>query len=102
MPTYRFRNKETGEEFEDILSISKKEELLLKNPDIEQLITGCMIVTSIGSLDSKTSDGWKEVLSKVAENHPASPLADRYGRKTIKQNKTRDIVKQHVKKWTNT
>lgn len=99
MPTYRFRNKETNEIFEDFLSISKRAELLEQNPHIEQLLTPVVISTMTGDLDSKTDDTWKEVLSKVAEAHPTSPLANRYGKRSIKENKTRDIVKKHVSKW---
>lgn len=101
MPTYRFKNIETNEEFEDFLSISKKEELLKKNPHIISLIQPVTIVSSVGSIDSKMSDGWKEVLSKVAENHPGSPLANRYGKSSIKSNRTKEIVKKHVEKWKN-
>lgn len=101
MPTYRFKNIETNEEFEDFLSISKKEELLKKNPHIISLIQPVTIVSSVGSIDSKMSDGWKEVLSKVAENHPGSPLSNRYGKSSIKSNRTKEIVKKHVEKWKN-
>ncbi len=37
MPTFKFRNMETGEEFEDFLSNSRREELLKKNPHIKQM-----------------------------------------------------------------
>jgi hypothetical protein len=37
-------------------------------------------------------------LSKVAEAHPTSTVGERYGRKSIKDVKTREIVKKHVKK----
>jgi hypothetical protein len=40
------------------------------------------------------------VLSKVAEAHPTSTFADRYGKKSIKDVKTRQIVKKHVDKIT--
>ena len=44
--------------------------------------------------------GFGEVLSKVAEAHPTSVVGERYGKKSIKEIKTRDIVKSHVKKLT--
>ena len=37
MPTFTFRNTETGEEFDDYLSNAKREELLEKNPHIKQM-----------------------------------------------------------------
>lgn len=101
MPTFMFQNTETGEEFEDFISNSKKVELLEKNPHIRQLPTTFAIVGGIGSVDSGTDNGWKEVLSKVSENHPESPLADRYGKRSIKQIKTQQAVSKHIGRWKN-
>lgn len=102
MPIYQFRNIETGEEFEDILSISRKEELLNLNPHIKQVPTLFGIVSGVGSIDSKTDNTWKEVLAKVAEGHPNSEVADRYGKnQTHKQIKTREIHKKYQEKWKN-
>ena len=39
MPTFRFMNNETGEQFDDFLSNSRREELLEKNPHITQKIS---------------------------------------------------------------
>jgi hypothetical protein len=101
MPTYKFLNTETGDEFEDFLSISRKEELLSKNPHIQQVLTSFAITSMVGSLDSKTDDTWKEVLSKVAEAHPESQVGARYGKRSMKSVRTRQIVDQHYKKWKN-
>jgi hypothetical protein len=100
MPTYKFLNTETNEEFEDFISISKKEELLKLNPHIQQIIEAPAIV-SITSTKNKVPEGFKEVLSKVAEAHPESQVGDRYGKKSIKEIRTRDIVDKHYKKWKN-
>lgn len=99
MPTYRFKNNETGEEFDDFISNSRREELLEKNPHISQVPTPFGIVSTTGSIDSKTDGGWKEVLGKVSEKHPDSPLADRYGKKSIKEIKTKQVVEKHRHKW---
>lgn len=103
MPTFRFMNTETGEEFEDFLSNSSKEELLAKNPHIHQMPSAFSIVSGVGDLYSKTDDTWKEVLSKVAEAHPESDAAMKYGlgQKSIKQTKTKEILKKHRDKWKN-
>ena len=101
MPTYLFYNSETDEEFEDCISIAKKQELLEKNPHIRQRPTGFCLVSSVGSIDSKTDDTWKEVLSKVAEAHPESELGKRYGKPSHTRVKTRDIIKAHQDKWKN-
>ena len=51
-----------------------------------------------GSFETKAGDGWKEVLSKVAEAHPTSTVGKRYGKRSMKDIKTRDIVKKYVEK----
>ena len=46
----------------------------------------------------KTDSGWKENLSRIAEAHPRSALAKRYGKKSIKQIKTEQVIKKHSKR----
>ena len=101
MPTYKFYDSETKETFEDFLSISTKDELLEKNPHIKQLPTSFGIVSGVGTIDGKTDSGFKEVLSKISEAHPDSPLADRYARKSIKDVKTKQVIEKHRKRWRN-
>lgn len=102
MPLYEFFNTETSEYFEDILSISEKERLLKLNPHIRSIPSKFGIISGVGDIHSKTDDTWKEVLSKVAENHPNSELGDRYNRKTAKEVKTKEILDKHKRKWNNT
>jgi hypothetical protein len=45
--------------------------------------------------------GWKENLSRIAEAHPRSNLAKRYGKKSIKQIKTEQVIKKHSKRIIN-
>ena len=75
MPTYRFYNKRTKKEYTDLMSISEMEEFIKKKHIKILPPTQLNIVSSTGSIDSKTDNGWKEVLSKVSEAHPASNLA---------------------------
>ena len=46
----------------------------------------------------KTDDGFREVLSKIAEQNPNSPMADTYGSKSVKDVNTRQAVKKAVDK----
>lgn len=99
MPTYEFLDTDTGEEFEAFMSISAREEYLKENPHIQPLVTAPAIVSGIStSTTNRVPDGFKEVLSKVAEAHPASEVAHRYGKKSIKEVRTREIVRKHVQK----
>ena len=95
MPIYTFINTKTGKEFDDMMSISDMENYLAKNKHIKQKITGINIIGGIQGITHKTDGGWKENMSRIAEAHPTSPLADRYGKKSIKQVKTREVIKTH-------
>jgi hypothetical protein len=53
------------------------------------------IVSGVGSMDSKTDSGWKEVMSKISEAHPVSHLADRYGKKSVKDTQIDKVIKKH-------
>ena len=98
MPTYRFYNKRTKEEYTDLMSISEMEEFI-KNKHIELLVpTKLNIVSSTGSLDSKTDSGWKDVLSKITDAHPASALANQYGKKSVKDTQVDRIIHKHRRK----
>lgn len=101
MPTYTFENTKTGEIEEVLMSISDRDKYIEENPHIKQLITGApAIVGGVGSGGVKPGGGLDEVFAKAAEAHPDSPLADRYGKKSIKQIKTEQVVNKHRKKWT--
>ena len=95
MPTYRFLNTKTNEEYEDLMTISEMESLIKKKYIKLLPPTQMNIVSSVGSVDSKTDSGFKEVLSKAAEAHPNSPLAERYGRKSVKQTQIDRVRKKH-------
>ena len=95
MPTYRFYNRKTGLVYEEYMMISEMEKLI-KKKHIELLPpTQMNIVSSVGSVDSKTDSGFKEVLSKVSEAHPNSPLASRYGKRSIKDTQIERVRKKH-------
>ena len=94
MPYYNFKNKKTGEEFEEFFTISGREEFLKDNPHIQQ--TPSMFGIAGGTGDRiKNDSGWKENLSRIAEAHPGSPLAMRYGKKSTKDINTRQVLKKH-------
>ena len=95
MPTYRFKNLETDVVYEDLMSISEMEKFI-KKKHIELLPpTQMNIVSSVGTLDGKTDNGWKETLSKISEAHPDSHLANQYGRKSTKDTQIANMRKKH-------
>ena len=95
MPTYRFYNRKTGLVYEEYMMISEMEKLI-KKKHIELLPpTQMNIVSSVGSVDSKTDSGFKEILSKVSEAQPNSPLASRYGKRSVKDTQIERVRKKH-------
>ncbi len=101
MPTYLFRDTNTGEIHERLMSMTAREDYLKENPHMNTIIQAPMLVSGVStSKQNKVPDGFKEVLSRVAEAHPTSSVAEKHGRKSIKDVKTREIVKKHVDKIT--
>lgn len=97
MPTYQFHDTETGEQFEALMKISEREEYLKSNPNIQPIMCAPALVSGVStSTQYRVPDGFKEVLSKVAEHHPTSKVADRHARKSIKRVQTEQLIKKHV------
>ena len=95
MPTYRFYNSKTKEEYTDLMSISEMEKLIKKKHIKLLPPTQLNIVSSTGTIDGKTDSGWKEVMSKISEAHPKSELAQRYGKKSVKDTQVERVIKKH-------
>lgn len=66
MPTYNFRNKETGEEWEAFISISEREELL-KDPNIEQVHLGSAQIVS--GVRGKPDSAFRDLLKDMKKKH---------------------------------
>ena len=92
MPIYEFRDKETGETWDKFLSISAREEYLAENPHIEQVVTAPALISGIAGVTHKNDGGFKDLLNRIGNANPTSPLAQQYGDKGIKASKTRDAV----------
>lgn len=73
MPTYEFRNKETGEVTEVFMKISAKEQYLIDNPHLEQTMTQAPAFAG-DHITIKKDTGFKEVLQKIHEKTPGSQL----------------------------
>ena len=94
MPTYTFYNTETDEQFDDFMSWSQRETYLKENPHIKPMLTTAALVGD--HIIQKMDGGMKDVFSRVAEAHPNSALADRFGSsRNSKQKKIENIGKKH-------
>jgi hypothetical protein len=96
MPIYTFLDKDTNELIELTLRIADYDSFLASNPNLERYIDSFPgLVSGRGSI--KTDSGFKEVLSKVAEAHPNSELADRTISRSAKQVKIDNAVDKYRK-----
>jgi hypothetical protein len=73
MPTYEFRNTETGEVIEKIMRIAEREQFLLDNPHLQQTITTAPAFAG-DHITIKKDTGFKEVLQRIHEKTPGSQL----------------------------
>lgn len=100
MPIYEFRNKTTGEQWEEFLSFSGREEKL-KDPNIEPVIGAPAIISGIAGVTHKNDSGFGDMMSRIAAANPTSPLAEKYGDKGVKATKTREAVKRQKQRQSN-
>ncbi len=98
MPTYTFFNEQSGIEWDEIMSISEREAFLQNNPHIRQFPPDRVNIIAGRMGGMRNDDGWRENMSKIAEAHPMSAVADSYGDKSIKAVKTREAVVKWRKK----
>ena len=93
MPTYTIRNKQFGTEKDVLCSYSELQEML-KSDDIEQVLSAPALVGD--HVVKRMDGGMKDTFSRIAEAHPNSPLAERFGDgKTNAQKKVREVAKKH-------
>jgi hypothetical protein len=95
MPLYDFENKETGERFDLLLSLSKREKFLELNPHVKQIILTAPTLVSGTNHLAKLDDGWKENMSRIAEAHPGSAFAEKHGGRSATAAKVQDLAKKH-------
>jgi len=76
LPLYDFIDTNTGEQFSTFMKIAEKESFLEENPHVQSLILGAPSLAR-GTGTMKNDNGWKENLSRIAEAHPNSALADK-------------------------
>ena len=101
MPTYRFRNTNTGEEFEKFMSMSEKDIYLEhRQPIVIQIPTSINFVGDhIMGVGPKVDGGFNERMSQIASAHPTSPMADKWKTgESHKALKTKEVVRKHQRK----
>jgi len=67
MPTYKFLNNDTGEEFEIFMSISEYEKYVEENTNLTQIVFGAPMLHSGRGL-GKPDAGFRDVLKKIKKD----------------------------------
>ena len=94
MPTYTIRNKETEELFDIFCTYPELQEILENDDNLIHMLSAPAIVGD--HVVNRMDGGMKETFSRIAEAHPNSPLADRFGSsQNNKQKKVQEIGKKH-------
>ena len=96
MPTYTIENTEEDEIYDTVCSWNELQTFLSENPQYKKVVTAPAIVGGIEGKTHRVDDGFKENMSRIAEAHPNSPMAERYGHgKNIAETRVRNIAKKH-------
>jgi hypothetical protein len=73
MPTYDFKNRDTGEIIEVKMPMSELDKYKEEHPELERYFGKQSLGTTYGK--PKQSDGFKEVMSKIQSQHPGANLS---------------------------
>lgn len=69
MPTYSFKDTETGEEFDKMLKLAERESFLEDNPNLKQVITGSAPLIDSARLGrAKPDQGFRDLLTSMKQN----------------------------------
>ena len=98
MPTYTFEIIETGEQYDEMMKISEKDDYIKNNPQVKPVMTAPNFVGD--HIVKKMDGGMKETLQKIADKNPNTPLADRFSRRSSKDIQKEKVVKKYNLKDT--
>ena len=75
MPTYTFKNLESGEITEHVMKIAELDQFKLDNPHLERYMCDTPSIGDPVRLGIRRSDaGWRETLQRVAEKTPGGKM----------------------------
>ena len=94
----KISRSKTKKEFTEMMTIAEMEAYMKKNKHITQVPQVLNISGGVMGVNMKNDGGWKDNLSRIAEAHPTSALADRYRSRSSKEIATRNVVQKHLKR----
>jgi hypothetical protein len=74
MPTYEFKDNNTGKEWEDFMSISAKEQFLKDNPHISQVISAVPLGDPVRLGLKKPDEPFRDILRTIKKKHIHSKI----------------------------
>lgn len=92
MPMYEYHNPETGETWDELWSYDTHKKFLEDNPHIQQNYYAPAMISGVAGVTHKNDAGFGDMLSRIADANPHSPLAQTHGAKGVKETKTREAV----------
>lgn len=99
MPTYRFYDSVTQEEYDEFMPMAELDEYKKLNPQVQQVpVLVAIAGDHMMGVGPKVDGGFTENMQRIAESHPGTPLADRYGSSSTQSTKeiqTRNVLKKH-------
>ena len=98
MPTYTFEIIETGEQYDEMMKISERDDYIKNNPQVKPVMTAPNFVGD--HIVKKMDGGMKETLQKIADKNPNTPLSDRFSRRSSKDIQKEKVVNKYNLKDT--
>jgi|TARA_R110000751_G_scaffold5761_1_gene25822 hypothetical protein len=103
MPTYTFFNKQSGIEYDETMPMSEYDKYMENNPNIERVFQPVALGgDNMMGIGPKTDSGFNDILGRIADNNPVSPMADKFGTsKTSAHRRVKDTFSKTTKKYYN-
>lgn len=74
MPVYHYKNTETDEVEEHVVSMADKDEFEETNPHLEQVFLKVNMITGARSARAMSDEGWKDRLRAIKKANPGSTI----------------------------
>lgn len=96
MPIYDFKNIETGEVNEHMMSFTKLDQFKIDNPHLKQVIL--QAAATIGghvSVHENKDGGFNDLMHRIGSANPTSAVADKYVSRTAKRVSIEKTLDKH-------
>ena len=77
MPIYQYKNEETGEVTDKLMSISTMEQFDIDNPHMKKIIHAPALGDAMRLGVRKIDDGFNDILKSIKKDNPGSTIRDK-------------------------